>query len=119
MTVEEGSILDCKDSGAINTYRSNADEPQAPCTFSAMARLGDQTSGRPAAIYLSRFGKLDGVAGQGCCWRNSSATLCDKSTVRASFNAHIEVRSLESMNVEIGLELMILQCLCLEEDNVQ
>ena len=51
MTVEEGSILDCKDSGAINTYRSNADEPQAPCTFSAMARLGDQTSGRPVPFW--------------------------------------------------------------------
>ena len=111
MTVEEGSILDCKDSGAIYTYRSNADDPQVPCTFSAMARLGDQTSGRPAAIYLSRFGKLDGVAGQGCCWCNSSTTFCDRSTVIASFDAYIEVKSLESINVEIGLELMFLQCL--------
>ena len=111
MTVEEGSILDCKDSGATYTYRSNADDPQAPCTFSAMARLGDQTSRRPAAIYLSRFGKLDGVAGQGCCWCNSSTTFCDRSAVIASFDAHIEVKLLESINVEIGLELMILQCL--------
>ena len=108
MTVEEGSILDCKDSGATYTYRSNADDPQAPCTFSAMAGLGDQTSGRPAAIYLSRFGKLVGVAGQGRYWRNSSAAFCNSNTVRASIYAYIEVKVLESMSVEIDVELMML-----------
>ena len=102
MTVEEGSILDCKHSAANYKCRPDADAPPSA--------LWLDWEIKPPGV-LSRFGKLDGVAGQGCCWRNSSATFCDKSTVRASFDAHIEVKSLESMNVEIGLELMILQCL--------
>ena len=108
MTVEEGSILDCKDSAPINKCRSNADAPQALCTLLAMAQLGYQTSGRLAAIYRSRFGKLIGVAGQGHCWCNISAIFIHFSAVRPAMYATIKVEQFEPISVEIGSEMPIL-----------
>ena len=81
---------------------------QALCTLLATARLGDQTSGRPAAIYLSRFGKLVGVAGQGQCWCNISTTFIHFSAVIPAKYATTDVEKFEPISVEIGGEMPIL-----------